>query len=146
MKAEVAAWQLDIFGEASPVLVVPPKPDPLPHPKLWSASVRDAMVDALISLARDSRRGDRMPESLMDCAALLSERLRNVRLDVDDYEATLGWIMGDWDGALSYEHVCRVNGIDPETLQQAILDTPLVAHDLKQVRSKYFRKPMEEAH
>lgn len=144
MKAEVAAWQLDIFGEAFPVLVVPPKPDPLPHPSLWSASVRDAMIDALISLARDSRRGDRMPESLMDCATLLSERLRNVRLDVDDYEATLGWIMGYWDGALSYEHVCRVNGIDPETLQQVILDRPLLARDLEQVRRKYFRKPMEE--
>ena len=145
MKTEVAAWQLDIFGEASPVLVVPPKPDPLPHPSLWSASVRDAMIDALISLACDSRRGDRMPESLMDCATLLSDRLRNARLDVDDYEATLGWIMGYWDGALSYEHVCSVNGIDPETLQHVILDRPLLAHDLEQVRRKYFRKPMEEA-
>jgi hypothetical protein len=145
MKAEVAAWQLDIFGEASPVLVVPPKPDPLPHPSLWSASVRAAMIDALISLARDSRRGDRMPESLMDCATLLSERLRNVRIDVGDYEATLGWIMGFWDGALSYRDVCRVNGIDPETLQDVILERPLLAHDLKQLRLKYFGKPMEEA-
>lgn len=135
MKPEVAAWQLDIFGgEATPVLVVPPRPDPLPDPHLWSASVREGMVDALISLARDSRRGDRMPESLMDCATMLSERLRNVKLDPDDYRATLGWIMGYWEGALSYEHVCRVNGIDPETLQAAIMDTPLLARDLVELR------------
>ena len=145
MKAEVAAWQFDIFGEASPVLVVPPKPDPLPHPSLWSASVRDAMVIALISLACDSRRGDRMPESLMDCATLLSERLRDVRIDVDDYRATLGWIMGYWDGLLSYKDVCRVSGVRPETMQDAILETPLLARDLEEVRKEWFRKPMEEA-
>ena len=86
-----------------------------------------------------------MPESLMDCAAILSERLRDVRLDVNDYVATLGWIMGYWDGALSYEHVCSVNGIDPETLQQAILDTPRLARDLEELRQKYFGKPMERA-
>lgn len=135
MKPEVAAWQLDIFGgEATPVLVVPPKPDPLPDPQYWSASVREGMIDALITLARDSRRGDRMPESLMDCAAMLSERLRNVKLDVDDYRATLGWIMGYWDGALSYELVCSVNGIDPETLQSVIFETPLLARDLAELR------------
>ncbi|MBB2984293.1 hypothetical protein FHX57_006435 [Paraburkholderia tropica] len=135
MKPEVAAWQLDIFGgEATPVLVVPPKPDPLPDPQYWSSSVREGMIDALITLARDSRRGDRMPESLMDCAAMLSDRLRNVKLDVDDYRATLGWIMGYWDGALSYEHVCSVNGIDPETLQSVIFETPLLARDLAELR------------
>jgi hypothetical protein len=135
MKSEVAAWQLDIFGgEATRVLAVPPKIDPLPDPQYWSASVREAMVDALVSLARDSRRGDRVPESLMDCATMLSERLRNVRIDVDDYRATLGWIMGFWSGALPYEHVCSVNGIDPETMQQVILDTPLLARDLEELR------------
>ncbi|WP_321817840.1 MULTISPECIES: hypothetical protein [unclassified Paraburkholderia] len=138
MKPEVAAWQLDIFGEATPVLVVPPKPDPLPDPHLWSASVREAMVDALIALARDSRRGDRMPESLMDCASMLSERLRNVKVDADDYRATLGWIMGYWDGALSYEHVCSVNGVDPETLQTVIMDTPLLARDLAELKRVCF--------
>ena len=139
MKRDVAAWQLDIFGgEATPVLVVQPKPDPLPDPQYWSASVREAMIDALISLARDSRRGDRMSESLMDCAAMLSERLRNVKVDADDYRATLGWIMGYWSGALPYEHVCSVNGIDPETMQQVILDTPLLAHDLEELRRLCF--------
>jgi hypothetical protein len=138
MKRDVAAWQLDIFGgEATAVLVVQPKPDPLPNPQYWSASVREAMVDALISLARDSRRGDRMPESLMDCAVMLSERLRNVKLDFEDYRATLGWIMGYWHGALPYTHVCSVNGIDPETMQQVILDTPLLARDLEELRRIY---------
>ncbi|WP_028214401.1 hypothetical protein [Paraburkholderia mimosarum] len=139
MKRDVAAWQLDIFGgEATPVLVVQPKPDPLPDPQYWSASVREAMIDALISLARDSRRSDRMPESLMDCAAMLSERLRNVKVDADDYCATLGWIMGYWSGALPYEHVCSVNGIGPETMQQVILDTPLLARDLEELRRLCF--------
>ncbi len=46
----------------------------------------------------------------MDCATMLSERLRNVKLDIGDYHATLGWIMGYWHGALPYEYVCRVNG------------------------------------
>ena len=146
MKAEVAAWQLDIFGEASPVLVVPPKPDPLPHPKLWSASARNTMVDALIWLACDSRRGDTLPESLKDCASMINERLRNVRLDVDDYRATLGWIMGYWDGAVSYKKVCALNGVKPEAMQDVILETPLLARDLEQVRKAWFRKPMEEAH
>ncbi|QGZ66984.1 hypothetical protein [Paraburkholderia acidisoli] len=139
MKPEVAGWQLDIFGgEATPVLVVPPRPDPLPDPQYWSVAIRESMVDALITLARDSRRGDRMPESLMDCATMLSERLRNVKLDVDDYRATLGWIMGYWDGALPYEHVCSVNGIDPETLQAVIFDTPLLARDLDELRRLCF--------
>lgn len=139
MKQDVAAWQLDIFGgEATPVLVVQPRPDPLPDPQYWSPSVREAMIDALISMARDSRRGDRMPESLMDCATMLSERLRNAKLDVDDYRATLGWIMGYWAGALPYGHVCRVNGIDPEAMQQVILDTPLLARDLEELRRMYF--------
>ncbi|MDQ7980358.1 hypothetical protein QYH69_24270 [Paraburkholderia sp. SARCC-3016] len=138
MEQHVAAWQLDIFGDPSPVLIQPPKPDPLPDPYLWSAAVRDKMVDALISLASDSRSGDSMPESLMDCATLLSERLRNVKIDIGDYNATLGWIMGYWYGALPYEYVCRVNGVDPETLQDVILTTPLLAHDLRSLRTMCF--------
>ncbi|WP_409360297.1 hypothetical protein [Caballeronia cordobensis] len=73
MQVEVAAWQLDMFGAPeAPITRVQAKPDPLPDPHLWSAAVKDKMVDALISLATDSRRGDNMPESLMDCAALFS--------------------------------------------------------------------------
>ncbi|MFL9995244.1 hypothetical protein PQR34_32395 [Paraburkholderia sediminicola] len=134
MNTHVAAWQLDMFGDSSPVVTTPPKPDPLPDPHLWSETVRDQMVDALISLASDSRRGDRMPESLMDCASLLSERLRNRKLDIDDYRATLGWIMGYWDGALPYDYVCKVNGVDPETLQDVIMSTPLLACDLSELK------------
>ncbi|MGU7775637.1 hypothetical protein ACV229_36480 [Burkholderia sp. MR1-5-21] len=134
METRVAAWQLDIFGGESPVVIPPPKPDPLPDPQFWSASVREQMVDALISLGCDSRRGDRMPESLMDCADLLSERLRNRKIDPEDYYATLGWIMGYWHGALPYEYVCRVNGVDPETMQDVIMNTPLLARDLGELK------------
>ncbi|MFL9886761.1 hypothetical protein PQR66_27220 [Paraburkholderia agricolaris] len=134
MNTHVAAWQLDMFGDSSPVVTTPPKPDPLPDPHLWSEAVRDQMVDALISLASDSRRGDRMPESLMDCASLLSERFRNRKVDIDDYRATLGWIMGYWDGALPYDYVCKVNGVDPETLQDVIMSTPLLAGDLSELK------------
>lgn len=138
MENQVAAWQLDIFGESSPIVITPARPDPLPDPHLWSEAVRDRMVDALISLASDSRRGDRMPESLMDCADLLSERLRNRKIDADDYRATLGWIMGYWDGALPYVFVCKVNGVDPETLQDVILSTPLLARDLRELQRMCF--------
>jgi hypothetical protein len=138
METHVAAWQLDMFGESSPVIVTPPRPDPLPDPSLWSESVRAKMVDALISLASDSRRGDSMPESLMDCADLISERLRNRKIDVEDYRATLGWIMGFWDGALPYVYVCNVNGVDPEILQDVILSTPLLARDLCELRRMCF--------
>jgi hypothetical protein len=138
MEMHVAAWQLDMFGESSPVIVTPPKPDPLPDPHLWSEAVRAKMVDALISFASDSRRGDSMPESLMDCADLLSERLRNRKIDVEDYRATLGWIMGYWDGALPYVYVCKVNGVDPEILQDVILSTPLLARDLRKIQPLCF--------
>jgi len=138
METQVAAWQLDIFGASSPIVITPPRPDPLPDPHLWSEAVRDTMVDALISLACDSRRGDSMPESLMDCADLLSERLRNRKIDTDDYRATLGWIMGYWNGALPYVFVCKVNGVDPETLQDVILSTPLLARDLRELRHMCF--------
>ncbi|ADG20606.1 hypothetical protein [Paraburkholderia atlantica] len=138
METHVAAWQLDMFGDSSPVLVTTPRPDPLPDPQFWSATVRDRMVDALISFASDSRRGDTMPESLMDCAALLSDRLCNRKLDVDDYRATLGWIMGYWDGALPYLFVCGVSGVNHEILQDAILDTPLLAHDLRELQRMCF--------
>jgi hypothetical protein len=140
METEAAAWQLDFFAEAAPVGAAPPapKPDHLPHPSLWSSEIKDRMVDALITLACDSRRGDSMPESLMDCADMLSQRLRGVELDWDDYRATLGWIMGYWGGALPYEYVCRVNGVDPETLQDVVLSNRLLNGDLELVKSETF--------
>ncbi|MBU6486221.1 MAG: hypothetical protein KGQ57_00160 [Burkholderiales bacterium] len=138
METNVAAWQLDMFGDSSPVYIPTPKPDPLPDPHLWSEAIRAKMVDALISFASDSRRGDNMPESLMDCADLLSDRLRNCKLNVDDYRATLGWIMGYWDGALPYEYVCKINGVDPETMQDVIMSTPLLARDLRELKTMCF--------
>jgi sulfur relay (sulfurtransferase) complex TusBCD TusD component (DsrE family) len=139
MESQAAAWQLDFFAEATPILAAHAvKPDPLPNPHMWSAAIKDQMVDALIALACDSRRGDSMPESLMDCADLLSQRLRGVEVDREDYRATLGWIMGYWGGALPYSYVCRVNGVDPETLQDVVLSNGLLKGDLELIKSEVF--------
>jgi hypothetical protein len=138
METHVAAWQLDMFGEPSPVHKITPKADPLPDPHLWSESVRDKMVDAVISLARDSRRGDSMPESLMDCAYVLRDRLLNKKLDATDYAATLGWIMGYWDGAVPYLHVCKVSGTDEECLRDVILNNALLSRDLRELQRVCF--------
>jgi hypothetical protein len=140
MHMEVAAWQLDMFdAPPAPVIRAQAKSDPLPDPQFWSEAVTNKMVDALISLATDSRRGDNMPESLMDCAALFSERLKNrKKLDVEDYRATLGWVMEFWNGALPYRFVCQINGVDPEILQDVILSNPLLKHDMEEVRRDNF--------
>ncbi|RZT35396.1 hypothetical protein [Cupriavidus agavae] len=135
METTTAGWQLDFFGEAAAIVVTPPKIDPLPDPSLWSASVREQMVDALISLACDSRRGDNMPESLIDCADLLRDRIRSKpSLDLEDYSMTLGWIFGYWDGALPYTYVCAVCGVSPEVLQDVILNNARLKADLDEVR------------
>jgi hypothetical protein len=106
---------------------------------LWSEAVKDKMVDALISLATDSRRGDNMPESLLDCAVLFSERLKNrKKMELEDYRATLGWVMEFWNGALPYRFVCQINGVDPEILQDVILSNPLLRRDLQEVRRECF--------
>lgn len=42
MEPHVAGWQLDMFGSASPILIPPPKPDPLPDPALWEPQVRES--------------------------------------------------------------------------------------------------------
>jgi hypothetical protein len=139
MKPEVAAWQLDIFGgEATPVLVVPPRKDPLPDPRFWSPSVREAMVDGLILLALDSRGAGTLPEALMDCASLINARLRNVKVDREAYFTALGWIMNYWPSALPYEFVCRVSGVNPETMQDVILSRPLLKRDLDELRDAWF--------
>lgn len=135
MEPKAAGWQLDFFGEAAPIVVPHPKADPLPDPSLWSVSVREKMVDALLSLACDSRRGDNMPESLIDCADLLRDRIRNKSsLDLEDYSMTLGWIFGYWDGALPYTYVCAVCGVSPEVLQDVVLNNARLKADLDEVR------------
>ncbi|BDB30097.1 MULTISPECIES: hypothetical protein [Cupriavidus] len=134
METTTAGWQLDFFGEAAAIVVPPPKLDPLPDPSLWSKAVREKMVDALISLACDSRRGDNMPESLIDCAEMLRARMRNRPLDLEEYSMTLGWIFGYWNGALPYSYVCAVSGVDPETLQDVILNHARLRCDLDVVR------------
>ncbi|MGF7191858.1 hypothetical protein JOE11_004931 [Robbsia andropogonis] len=134
MNDHVAAYQCDFFADPTPIFKPAIKPDPLPDPMQWSEAVRDKMVDALIELACDSRQNDKMPESLMDCATLISDRLRNRRIDTADYFATLGWVMELWDGAIPYRFVCGVNGVDPETLQYVIQSTPLLKYDFAEVR------------
>jgi len=139
MQNEGTAWQLDMFGGPSAIVPAIVKPEPLPDPRFWSEGVMDKMVDALVSFATDSRRGDNMPESLMDCCTLLSERLKSrKKLDVADYKATLGWVMGFWDGALPYRYVCSINGVDPEILQDVITSNPLLRRDMEEVRCECF--------
>jgi len=134
METTTAGWQLDFFGEVAAIVAHPPKLDPLPDPSLWSEAVREKMVDALISLACDSRRGDNMPESLIDCAEMLRARMRNRPLDVEEYSMTLGWIFGYWHGALPYTYVCAISGVDPETLQDVILNHGRLRGDLDAAR------------
>ncbi|CAG9165693.1 hypothetical protein [Cupriavidus pinatubonensis] len=134
MEMKPAAWQLDFFGDAAPVKILPPKRDPLPDPLHWSDSVREQMVDALISLACDSRRGDNLPESLADCADMLRARMEGKSVEKDDYDMTLGWIFGYWDGALPYAYVCAITGVNPEVLQDIILNHSRLRRDLAEVR------------
>jgi hypothetical protein len=140
MENEIAAWQLDMFGGASPIAAPPPaKIDPLPDPQFWSEGVREKMVDALVSLAADSRRGDNMPEALADCCALISERIRNrKKMDMEDYRATLGWVMEFWDGALPYRYICAISGYPADTLQDVIMNNPLLKRDMEDVRRSCF--------
>ncbi|MFL9911999.1 hypothetical protein [Paraburkholderia sp. RL17-337-BIB-A] len=139
MQNEITAWQLDMFGGTSLIVTAPSKVDPLPDPQFWSEAVRDKMVDALVSFATDSRRGDNMPESLMDCCTLFSERLKNrKKLELEDYRATLGWVMEFWDGAVPYRYVCMINGVDPEILQDVIMSNPLLKRDMEEVRRNSF--------
>ena len=140
METEITAWQLDMFGGELPVVVrTPIKPDPLPDPQFWSEAVREKMVDALVSLARDSRRGDNMPESLADCCALFGERIRNCKkIELADYRATLGWVMEFWDGALPYRYVCEISGYPADALQDIIMENPLLRRDMEEVRRSCF--------
>ena len=99
----------------------------------------DKMVDALDQLATDSRRGDNMPESLMDCCTLFSDRLNNrKKLETRRLPSELGWVMGFWDGALPYQFVCLINGVDPEILQDVIISNPLLRRDMEEVRRESF--------
>ncbi|TWG87979.1 hypothetical protein L602_001500001120 [Cupriavidus gilardii J11] len=134
MNTVATRWQLDLFGEAAAIALPPPKADPLPDPSLWSEAVREKMVDALISLACDSRRGDNMPESLIDCAEMLRARMRGRPLDKQEFHNTLGWIFGYWNGAVPYRYVCAVSGVNPETLQDVILNHARLRSDLEEVR------------
>ncbi|CAG9180291.1 hypothetical protein LMG23992_04203 [Cupriavidus laharis] len=134
MEMQTAAWQLDFFGDVAPVKTIPPKRDPLPDPIHWSDGVREQMVDALISLACDSRRGDNLPESLADCADMLRARMEGRAVEKEDYDMTLGWIFGYWDGALPYAYVCAVTGVSPEVLQDIILNHSRLRRDLAEVR------------
>ena len=137
MNTNAVAWQLDFFGDAAAVTPTQHKQDPLPDPAYWSDSVKEKMVDALISLACDSRRGDNMPESLIDCADMLRARMRGTLYDLEDYRMTLGWIFHYWDGALPYLYVCAVTGVNHEVLQDVILNQPRLKKDLDELRHSF---------
>jgi len=140
METHVAAWQLDMFGESSPILITPPKPDPFPDPHLWSEATRNSMAEALFWFALDSRHNDNLPEALRDCASMLSDRLCNRKIDGADYAATLGWIMGYWEGAVSYEYVCTHGRIrvSPDFFRDVILENALLTRDLRELQDMLF--------
>jgi hypothetical protein len=129
MEPHVAAWQLDMFGDASPIVILPPKPDPLPDPSQWAPHVREQLAEAVFFLAVDSRHGDSVPEALMDCAEILRDRLCNRPVDKADYYATLGWIMELWSGAIPYSLVCALGRIRSRSMQDVIRDNPLLNFD-----------------
>ncbi|WP_063553409.1 hypothetical protein [Burkholderia territorii] len=133
MKAHVAGWQLDMFGSSSPILITPPKPDPLPDPELWAPHVREKLAEAVVFLALDSRRSDNLPEILADCAAILNDRFCNRPIDKVDYYSTLGWIMELWTGAIPYRWVCAIRNVNPRTMQDAIRDYPLFNYDFERL-------------
>ncbi|MGS0896850.1 hypothetical protein ACVBGC_30595 [Burkholderia stagnalis] len=133
MKPQVAGWQLDMFGSSSPILITPPKPDPLPDPEQWAPHVREKLAEEVILLSLDSRGSSKVPEALMDCAELLNHRITNRPVDKRDYYATLGWIMELWSGVIPYRLVCAHGRVRPRAMQDAIRDYPLLNYDFERL-------------
>lgn len=79
-----------------------------------------------------------MPEALRDCSLMLNARLANRKVDTADYRATLGWIFGYWDGAISYVDVCGHFPIEPGVMRDVILTSPLLKRDLDELRHLCF--------
>lgn len=138
MESTTAGWQLDFFGEAAAIVASRSKAIPPPDPVLKDESVRERLVDALISFACGSRHGVNMPESLLDCAKLLRERIRNEAVDRKELSMTIGWIFGYWDGAIPYKYVCEISGVSPEVLQDVILCNARLKADHDKVRHQCY--------
>lgn len=134
MESNTAGWQLDFFEEAAAIVIAPRKAEPLPTPVPENDSIKEKMVDALIDLACGSRHGMNMPESLLDCCKLLRNRIENKWVDKRDYDMTLGWIFGYWDGAIPYTYVCEVSGVSTDVLQDVVLSNRRLKSDLEEVR------------
>ncbi|CAG9186915.1 hypothetical protein [Cupriavidus pampae] len=122
METTTAGWQLDFFGEAAAIIAPPPAIESdAAEDTVVDESLRERLADALIDLACGSRHGVNMPESLLDCAKLLRQRIRNESVDLKELSMTIGWIFGFWDGAIPYTYVCEISGVSPEVLQDVIL-------------------------
>lgn len=136
--------QMDLFAAAFQVAVESQEQarDFLNDPKGWSEEVRDQMVNGMLLFAVDTVDGT-VPAILMDCAKMLADRLNKRKLDLDDYFATIGWIVGDWNGGLPYRFVCKVSGVDPDILKGVVYESPLLHRDLIELqhpRSKIHRQ------
>nr|WP_315591832.1 hypothetical protein [uncultured Cupriavidus sp.] len=134
METSTAGCQLDFFGDAATIVASRSKVRPPPDPTLQDESVRERMVDALISFACGSRHGVNMPESLLDCAKLLRNRIQNETVDRKELSMTIGWIFGYWDGAIPYTYVCEISGVSPEVLQDVILTNVRLKADYDEVK------------
>lgn len=130
METLTAGWQQDFFGEAAAIVIKPRKTEPSSMPE----PVKERLVDALIDLACGSRHGTNMPESLLDCCKLLRARIENKWVDKRDYDMTLGWIFGYWDGAIPYAYVCEVSGVSTDVLQDVVLSNRRLRADLEEVK------------
>lgn len=138
METNTAGWQLDFFGEAAAIVASRSKKPNAPAPAFLDESVRERMVDALISFACGSRHGVNMPESLLDCAKLLRHRIRNETVDRKDLAMTIGWIFGYWDGAIPYAYVCEISGVSPEVLRDVILSNARLKTDHEVVKRQCY--------
>ncbi|WP_454056665.1 hypothetical protein [Cupriavidus sp. Marseille-Q8015] len=140
MEPTHAGWQLDFFGEATAIVAAPQaieQPHTADDPALDEA-LRERLTDALIYLACGSRHGVNMPESLLDCAKLLRQRIRNETVDHKELSMTIGWIFGFWDGAIPYTYVCEISGVSPEVLQDVVLGNARLTAVLEEVKRQCY--------
>lgn len=140
METTLAGWQLDFFGEAAAIVAPPPSIEPRPDAEATASdeSLRDRLADALIDLACGSRHGVNMPESLLDCAKLLRQRIRNETVDLKELSMTIGWIFGFWDGAIPYTYVCEISGVSPDVLQDVVLGNARLKAALEEVKRQCY--------
>lgn len=136
METTNAGWQLDFFGEATAIVAPPPTDRSRREPV--DESLRERLTDALIDLACGSRNGVNMPESLLDCAKLFRECIRNEAVDRKELFMTIGWIFGFWDGAIPYKYVCDISGVSPDVLQDVVFGHARLTAVLEEVKRQCY--------